>query len=753
MKQFIANRFGRLTALLLAVLLAPSVGAAGMQTTADPAAVNVDADGAAITRLVLRFRPEARPAEGQPLSSHALEALSSFLGVSLTRASVTAAGNQVIELARPVGVSEARQLANTLRMRGDIVWAEVERGQAALPAQLKSTTVAGAGPANVRRLIVTFGDTSSIQASRRNDRPGGERDAAISDAAATPLRVARATVGGAWLVEFPAAVDAATAEAAAARLVSTGAARFAMPDYRVHTMLRPNDPYYAQGDQWYLQDAASTGLAGIDATHAWDITTGSASMVIAVVDTGIVAHPDLVGRILPGYDFVGDSPTANDGDGRDADPTDPGDWTTARECGAGEKATDSDWHGTMVTGVLAADTSNGIGVAGVDWNARVVPARALGRCGGDFSDILDAMTWSAGLPVPGVPANPHPAKVINLSVGGEGVCTGQMQSILDQILDAGVFIAVSAGNDNKNADNYVPASCSGVSTVAATDYFGARASYSNFSQSMDIAAPGGDKDRNGTADTITTTWNSGSTVAVSPNYAIADGTSFSTPEVAGVAALMLAINPALTPAQIKSLMAQTASPFAVGSDCPSKGCGPGILNAFGAVKAAQATVAGPTAVPVVEYYHQAFNHYFMSASPTDIAALDAGLFSGWQRTGYTFNAYLTPAPGFGPVCRFYIPPAWGDSHFYSALQSDCAIVPVTWPYFELESSAAFYVAVPDAAGTCPANTVPVYRVWNQLPATNHRYMTSLALRATMEASGWVADGGFGVNHVNMCAPQ
>jgi serine protease len=753
LKQIIANRILRAATIVLAATLAQVASAAGTQSSGDPVSIAADAGASEVSRLVLRFRADARPADGQPLSAAALSALQGSLGYPLTGATVTPAGNHVLELARPVSRDVAKQLANALRMRGDVVWAEIEHGNEAA-ATPKSAIAAPTGAANIRRLIVTFADAQSVQASRRNERPRGDRDAALTDAAAMPLRVSKAAAGGAWLVEFPAAVDAATAEAAADRLVSAGVARVAVPDYRMRPMLRPNDPYFTQGDQWNLQDAASTGRAGIDAEHAWDINTGSANMVIAVVDTGILPHPDLAGRILPGYDFVSDATTANDGDGRDADPTDPGDWTTANECGAGEKAAPSDWHGTLVAGILAADTGNRSGMAGIDWNARIVPVRALGRCGGDFSDILDAMTWAAGLPVPGVPANPYPAKVINLSVGGEGTCTGQMQALLDQILDAGVFIAVAAGNDNRNADRYVPASCRGVSTVAATDYLGARASYSNYSANMDIAAPGGDKDRNGSADTIISTWNTGTTVARDPVYAISDGTSFSTPEVAGVAALMLAVNPALSPAQIKSLMSQSASPFALGSTCAiQKDCGDGILNAFGAVKAAQAALGVPPVATVVEYYHQALKHYFITAKASDIALLDNGTFAGWQRTGYVFNAYGSATAGFGPVCRFYIPPGWGDSHFYSAAQSDCEIAQATWPYFQLESTNAFYIALPDLnTGACPAGTIPVYRAWNQRFDSNHRYMTSAAVRASMVASGWVAEG-YGPDKVAMCAPQ
>jgi serine protease len=736
----------------LIMLLPPAALAAGILPAVDIATAD---PGAAVSRLVLRLRPEARTAEGAPLGRAMLADLQRTLGVRLAGATATAAGNLVIELADPVAAADARQFVNALRLRGDVVWAETERGTGGRAATTKAAATTGTGTPSVRRLIVTFADASLASAARSNATLGTGQDAALSTAAGTPLRVGRAMAGGAWRVEFPQPVDAATAETTATRLVAAGIARFAAPDYPVRPMLRTNDPIFVRGDQWSLQDVASTGYVGIDATHAWDITTGSATMVIAVVDSGIVVHPDLTGRILPGYDFVSDPTDANDGGGRDADPTDPGDWRTAGLCPAPmNTAEDSNWHGTLVAGVIAANANNGIGLAGIDWNAQVLPVRVLGRCGGEFSDIFDGMAWAAGIPVPGVPANPHPAKVINLSVGSRGVCSNQIQAIVDQILDAGVFIAVAAGNDNANADGYVPASCGGVSTVGATDQLGARASYSNFSTGMDISAPGGDSDRNGTHDSIVTTWNTGKTVALSPTYADAEGTSFATPEVAGVAALMLAVNPALRPAQIKALMAQSASPFAAGSDCITRGiCGAGILNAFGAVKAARAALGGPVAVPAVEYYNQPLDHYFLTAAANEIAALDSGRFAGWQRTGYTFNVYVAATPGFGPACRFYIPPGHGDSHFFSASPSECAIAQSSYPFFVLESPDVFYIALPDfAMGACPANTVPVYRVWDRRFDTNHRYMTSSAVRARMVAAGWVAEG-YGPDQVVMCAPK
>ena len=718
--------------------------------------------GTPVTQLVLRFRADVRPADGQALGGAAVADLQRIIGRPVASVGVSRGGNQVITLANAVELATAKQLVNALRMRGDVVWAEVERGAGARTLVTKANIVANGGAANIGRLIVTFADEQAATASRSNAKPTPDFDDALTRAAGTPLHVARASIAGSWLVDLPNAVDAATAEAIAAKLEKSGIVRFATPDYRMRPAKSPNDPAYSNGDQWSLQDVAATGRLGIDATHAWDITTGSPSMVIAVVDSGITTHPDLAGRILPGYDFVTDLTDANDGSGRDADASDPGDWRTAGLCASPmNDAEDSSWHGTMVAGVLAADTNNASGVAGIDWNAQIVPVRAIGRCGGFFSDIINGMAWAAGLSVPGAPANPHPAKVINLSVGGQGVCSNQIQAIIDAILDTGTFIAVSAGNDNALADNYVPANCGGLSTVGATDKFGARTSYSNYSTNMDISAPGGDSDRNGRDDAVITTWNTGKTVPGEPAYAYAEGTSFSSPEVAGVAALMLAVNPGLLPAQIKALMAQSASPFAVGSSCASLGnCGAGIVNALGAVRLARAAL-GPPTVTVVEYYQKFLDHYFITASAYDIALLDGGAFPGWARTGQSFLAFPSQSSAaLSPVCRFLIPPQHGDSHFFSALSSDCAYLlmaaanPATYPNFSgyiEEDPATFYLQLPDASGACPSILVPVMRLWNQRVDSHHRYTTSTAVIAQMKAKNYILEGA-APNFAIMCAP-
>jgi hypothetical protein len=304
-----------------------------------------------------------------------------------------------------------------------------------------------------------------------------------------------------------------------------------------------------------------------------------------------------------------------------------------------------------------------------------------------------------------------------------------------------------------DAIGYVPASCGGLSTIAATDRVGARASYSNFSTYLDLAAPGGDISRNGQNDSIVSTWNDGKTNAGTPIYGQGDGTSFATPHVAGVAALMLAVNPGLLPAQIKALMAQTVSPFAAGSDCVTQNiCGAGIVNAFGAVKAAQAVLNQQVVTPVVEFYNASQDHYFITSTVQEINDLDNGVQVGWKRTGNAFNAYAAMALGFEPACRFYIPPANGDSHFYSASTVECAQTAAKFPFFYYEAPNVFYIALPDiATGACPSGTTPVYRVWDNRVDSNHRYMTSLTVRATMVAAGWITEG-YGPNQVIMCAP-
>ena len=197
---------------------------------------------------------------------------------------------------------------------------------------------------------------------------------------------------------------------------------------------------------------------------------------------------------MQGYDFITDTAISNDGDGRDSDASDPGDAIAAGECGNGKplQARTSSWHGTHVAGTIAAKTNNGLGVAGVAFNAKVLPLRVLGKCGGYTSDIADAITWASGGTVAGVPANANKARVINMSLGGTGACDTTTQTAINGARSRGTVVIVAAGNDNMNVSNASPANCSGVVAIAATDKAGGRASYSNYGTLIDVAAPGGD---------------------------------------------------------------------------------------------------------------------------------------------------------------------------------------------------------------------------------------------------------------------
>src|SRR5690349_18064362 len=348
---------------------------------------------------------------------------------------------------------------------------------------------------------------------------------------------------------------------------------YAEPDRILRHTFTPNDTRY--GDQWHYFEST----AGINAPAAWDKSTGT-GVVVAVIDTGYRPHADLAANILPGYDFISDTFVSNDGDGRDSDASDPGDWINAGECGPGDPAAfeASSWHGTHVAGTIAAVTNNANGVAGVAFNAKIVPARVLGKCGGYTSDIADAIVWSSGGTVSGVPANANPAKVLSISLGGIGSCDTTTQNAINSARSRGASVIVAAGNYNHNASQDTPANCSGVVTVAAVGRNGGKASYSNFGATVEIAAPGG----SGGANSVLSTLNTGTTTPGSDSYALYNGTSMATPHVSGVVALMLSVKPTLTPDQVTSILQSTARAFP--ATCSQ--CGSGIVNASAAVDAA-----------------------------------------------------------------------------------------------------------------------------------------------------------------------
>jgi serine protease len=461
---------------------------------------------------------------------------------------------------------------------------------AGVPAGVATASASQGVSDETDRLIVKYKDEAA---------PGAKGQARAAEAGAAPMSASRKanvdqagrklgltmkelhTIGtGARVIQMNRKLSVADAAKLAADLMASDASvEYAEPDRIMKPMFTPNDPMYTQ--QWDYFDA----VGGMRVPAAWDKSTG-VGVRVAVIDTGYRPHVDLQGQILAGYDFIADTAISNDGTGRDSDASDPGDWTAAGQCGVGQPASNSSWHGTHVAGTIAALTNNGIGVAGVAYGAKVVPVRVLGQCGGYTSDIANGIIWASGGTVTGVPNIAARAQVINMSLGGGGACDATSQSAINSARSRGTVVVVAAGNENQNASNSNPANCSGVIAVAATGKTGGRASYSNYGTVVDVAAPGGDS---GAA--ILSTLNAGTKAPGADSYAGYMGTSMATPHVAGVVALMLSKNPALTPDEVEAKLKATARAF----PAACSGCGAGIVDASAAVDAATGTTTtGPT---------------------------------------------------------------------------------------------------------------------------------------------------------------
>ena len=438
----------------------------------------------------------------------------------------------------------------------------------------------------------------------------------------------------------------------AERLAAQSDVEYAVVDERKYALAAPNDPLYGvqsatapAAGQWYLRAPnsstivnATSVLSAINAEAAWNITTGSSNVVVAVLDTGVrLDHPDLAPKLRPGYDFVRAS-ISNDGDGADADPSDPGDG-----CGT----TTNDWHGTQVSGLVGAATNNGIGMAGAGRDVMLLPVRVLG-CGGGFdSDIQAGMLWAAGLSATPKP-NAYPAKVVNLSLGMNGACSMAYRDTVAQLNNAGVVVVAAAGNEGIAVGT--PANCPGVIAVAGVRHAGTKVSYSDLGPEIAVAAPAGNcVNASGTClFPLLTTSNSGTTTAVT-NAAGGSiytgggsdaslGTSFSAPLVAGTVGLMISANINLTPSQLRYAMTSTARAFPqTGADasiptctaptataqntecyCTTSTCGSGMLDAGLAV----ARAAGVAAV--------------ISANATSVkagATIDLNAAGSWPGSG------------------------------------------------------------------------------------------------------------------------
>ena len=350
------------------------------------------------------------------------------------------------------------------------------------------------------------------------------------------------------------------------------AVRYAEPNYRMRASAVPNDDAYPL--QWHYP------LIGLP--QAWDTTAGDPGVVVAVVDTGILAnHPDLAGLLTDGYDFVRDPSSALDGDGIDPDPQDPG----GSSVGGGSDS----FHGTHVSGTIAARGNNQLGGVGTAYGSRVMPVRALGVGGeGTSYDVDQAIRFAAGLSNDSGTVPAEPAQIINLSLGGAPFSQAS-QELFNQVRAAGILVVAAAGNEASSAPSY-PASYDGVISVSAVDAQRRLTAYSNIGPRVDVAAPGGDNsvDLNGDGypDGILSTGGTINDSTVTFVYSFLNGTSMAAPHVAGVLALMKSVNPFLQPDDIDALLTSGLLSDDLGVPGRDDQYGHGIINAQRSVVAA-----------------------------------------------------------------------------------------------------------------------------------------------------------------------
>lgn len=463
----------------------------------------------------------------------------------------------------------AKPFAKPLLARTPLAAAALALAALAAPAFAGQAHLAGLGDDGNRYFMIKYRlgsapsrDAAAMAVSLR--AAAARAGLKSSDGESPALRVVRQmALPGMRVVSTAAPLRRDAAAALMRQLAADPQVEFVQVDGGVTTKMVPNDPQFPS--QWHYADST----AGIRAPTAWNATNG-AGVVVAVVDSGIMPHADLNANVLPGYDFVGSVNGRNsaecgidglpagcgkslDGDGRDPNPLD----------------SEGNTHGNHVTGTIAAVTNNARGVAGIAHGARIVPVRAAGSSGYNaHSDTIDAIVWASGGRVAGVPDNANPAEVINVSLGSEIACTPAWQAGIDAAVANGAVVVVAAGNGNNNVSGNVPAGCNNVVAVGATDRNAARASYSAWGPTLDLSAPG--------SSVLSTVANDG--------YGNKSGTSMASPHVAGVAALVRAVAPSKTPAQVEAILKSTARPIPA-SRC-SKGCGAGIVDAAAAVTAA-----------------------------------------------------------------------------------------------------------------------------------------------------------------------
>jgi serine protease len=473
-----------------------------------------------------------------------------------------------------------------------------------------------AEPASVQRLLIRYrtGIKMGAAASADGDTERAQAAAQVMRSASlageSRMRYLKSVSSSLHVATLEQPVSAAQATALMQRLQADPAVLDVMIDQRAKPHFVPNDPYFTGRDQWHLQPS-NVIPGGLNVNTAWDRSTGS-GVVIAILDGGYVTHADLLPNVLPSFDFVSADPpgstptlagqpfwTANDGNDRDAFALDPGDWVTQADVTAGfcDRAEDSTWHGSHVAGLAGAAGNNSQSGLGVAFGARILPVRVLGRCGGYVSDILAGARWAVGLDVLGVPLNPTPARILNLSLGLPGTCSSTIQSVIDEVRLRDVSIVASAGNDGSTLIS-VPANCRGVFAVTAHTREGDNARYANVGSGVRISAAGGGpnawlQEQPGDPRDIVSTGNAGLTVPTRDADLLLSGTSMAAPQVAGVLALLASVRPDLPMSSLESIVAGSARAFPSGTYCavnpqglPDGFCGSGLLDADAAMAAA-----------------------------------------------------------------------------------------------------------------------------------------------------------------------